>query len=310
MFRQVLFIVLLAGAVLACSAGGPSTERPSQSSPAGAKEQARAALARWDVAFAQAGGQGVAFVGELTNQIGNWEELVGSNNKTALMSGLVRPTARLSTDPPPPGQVTWPDGSSRTVRLVSAAQALAEIASSASSPCPECLPLDITDARLAAGLAWTSRGDATVPLWEFSVAGTTVRITRVAVADRISVVPAPWDPNFSPDGVSIESARGAADSRQLEVTFAGAPDRADKPCGVDYSAEAVESEHAVVVIVIGHRNPAAAMCTLVGARRTAVVDLASPLGDRAVLEAREGLPVPLFGLDGACGRAWGFVNGC
>jgi hypothetical protein len=35
------------------------------------------------------------------------------------------------------------------------------------------------------------------------------------------------------------------------------------------------------------------MCTSVGARRTAEVELAAPLGDRAVLEVVQGLPVPV-----------------
>jgi hypothetical protein len=78
------------------------------------------------------------------------------------------------------------------------------------------------------------------------------------------------------------------------VSFVGSPGPASQPCGADYTAEAVESDLAVVVIVTEHRNPGLATCTAVGARRTAAVELASPLGDRAVLEVREGLPVPVL----------------
>jgi hypothetical protein len=131
-------------------------------------------------------------------------------------------------------------------------------------------------------------------MWEFAADGTQVRITRIAVADRISVVPPPWDPNNAPEGLSIDSARSTSGADQLEVTFTGAPERGDQPCGADYTAEAVESNHAIVVIVIPHRNPAPAFCSAVGAFRTAVVNLASPLGDRAVLEVKEGLPVPVL----------------
>lgn len=238
--------------------------------------------------------QGLVFVGELTSQIGDWEESVGENNKIALMSGQVRPTASLSTETPPPGEVRWSDGTSTAVELLSADQGLDEIVKSAESTCSDCRPLEITAARLTSGSVQTSRGPATAPIWEFSVQGTNVKVTRVAVADRISVVPPPWDPNNAPEGISIDSARGKADARQLTVSFVGAPAGGDQPCGADYTAEAVESELAVVVIVIEHRNPAAGACRLVGAERTAVVDLASPLGDRAVLEVKEGLPVPVL----------------
>ena len=66
------------------------------------------------------------------------------------------------------------------------------------------------------------------------------------------------------------------------------------PCGEDYTAEAVESDLAVVVIVA--RHPHAALfeaCSAVGARRTATATLAAPLGDRAVLDLQTGTPVPV-----------------
>ena len=53
------------------------------------------------------------------------------------------------------------------------------------------------------------------------------------------------------------------------------------------------SDPTVVVIVTEHRHGLFEACRLVGATRTAVVDLAAPLGERAVLEVKEGLPVPV-----------------
>ena len=160
--------------------------------------------------------------------------------------------------------------------------------------CSDCRPLEITAARLTSGSVQMSRGPATVPMWEFTVNGSSVKVTRVAVADRISIVPLPWDPNNAPDGMSIETAHGKADARQITVSFGGASGRGDEPCGADYTAEAVESDLAIVVIVIEHRNPLPGACDLVGAMRTAVVDLASPPGDRAVLEIKQGLPVAVL----------------
>lgn len=284
----------IAPIVLAVAACGPIV--PGSSGGAGGDrihQQAQAALASWAGAVHEAK-QGLVFVGELTSQVGDWEEPVGANNKIALMSGAVRAAASLSTATPPPGEVRWADGTSTPARLLSPAQALDEVAKSGDSMCSDCRPLEITAARLTTGTVQMSRGPATVPVWEFTVKGTRVKVTRVAVADRVSVVPLPWDPNNAPDGISIESARGTADARQITVTFVGAPGRGDEPCGSDYTAEAVESDLAIVVIVVEHRNPTPGACSLVGAMRTAVVDLASPLGDRTVLEIKQGLPVAVL----------------
>lgn len=260
------------------------------------RAQAREELARWtDVA---GGMQGIAIVGELTSQIGDWELPVGENNKIALMAGLIRPTASLATEVPAQGTVTWADGTTTTVALLSAAQALDQVVSSSGgSPCSECRPLEVTAARLASGSVQTSRGDATVPMWEFTIRGTTVRITRVAIASATTLGPPPWNPDDTQASVSIESARGTRESTQLTVSFIGAELGADRPCGEDYTTEAVESPLAVVVIVVRQRHVQAddvdVGCSLVGYTRTATVALASPLADRAVLEIKLGIPVPL-----------------
>jgi hypothetical protein len=256
-------------------------------------QQAQAALARWADAAGQAKKGSLVFVGDLTGQVGDWQESDG-DNKSSLMAGDVRPAARFSIEPPPPGEVRWTDGTSVTVDLVSAGQAIDDIAKSAEAPCPECQPIKITGARLTSGSVETSRGPAIAPLWEFTVERSNVKVTRVAVADRITVVPPRWDPNNPAEGIWIRSARGDANTSQLSVAFTGSPGGRAQPCGADYTAEAVESDLAVVVIVTEHRNLAIGACTAVGAERTAAVDLGAPLGDRAVLDIQQGLPVPLL----------------
>jgi len=74
----------------------------------------------------------------------------------------------------------------------------------------------------------------------------------------------------------------------------GAPLPGDQPCGEDYTGDAVESDLAVVVIVTRHAHATfGGGCSAVGADRNAVVTLAAPLGERAVLEVQQGLPVPV-----------------
>ncbi len=261
------------------------------------RQQARDALARWADAVAAAGGQqALIVVGEATSQIGDWELLVGSNNKMVLMAGMVTAAIELSDETPAPAEVHWQDGSVLTLPTISAAQALRDLQAAApEGACPECDGLKVTAAKLTTAQMQTSRGPATVPVWEFSLEGTSVRITRVAIAASatVSVVAPAWDPDDSPVGLSIYEASGTAGGRELTVTFVGSPKPASQPCGVDYEAEAVESETAVVAIIIEHNNPTPGVCEAVGATRTATLRLAAPLGDRALLEVKEGLPVPV-----------------
>jgi hypothetical protein len=91
--------------------------------------------------------------------------------------------------------------------------------------------------------------------------------------------------------LSIDSA--TVQGTTLTAQFVGAPRPATGPCGVDYTAETVESANAVVVIILEHRFSDHEACTAIGGQRTATAQLAAPLGERAVLEVRQGTPVPV-----------------
>jgi hypothetical protein len=293
-FRRLRIVVAVAlAAGLSGCVGAGALPRSNDSERL--HQQAQAALARWDAAVAAAGHSAFVPTGELTSQVGDWEEAVGSNNKMALMSGVVEAAVTLPAETPPDGEVRWQDGTSEAVRLVSAQQALADIKADGVQPCPECVPLQITGAQLTSGSIETSRGKAEAPVWEFTLQGTAVRVTRVAIAARVAVVLPTWNPYDAPVGLSIESATGSVGGRQLTVSFTGAQASADQACGADYSAEAVESSTAVVVIVTEHRHNGGVgeFCTDEGYRRSAEVELPAPLGDRAVLEVKEGRPVPV-----------------
>ena len=257
------------------------------------ERQAHTALTRWADAVAAAGGPSpVVLVGDLTGQIGDWELEVGDNNKSALYAGMVEAPDGLPGEQPPDGEVRWPDGTTATVPVLSAQQAVAAIRDTATAPCGDCSMMQITAATLTNESIETSRGPATGPVWEFTLQGTAVKVTRVAIADPVAVVPPPWDANNPAVGLAIDSATGTVGGSELTVDFVGAPDPGDTPCGEDYTTEAVESDLAIVVIVIRHPNmPLFGACSAVGARRTATVELAAPLGDRAVLDVQQGLPV-------------------
>jgi hypothetical protein len=259
-------------------------------------KQADAALARWAAGVEAAGGkQDFVPTEGMTGQVGDWEVDVGDNNKPALMAGLVDAAIQLPDAVPPAGEIRWNDATTKTVATISAAQALRELHAASEGSCPECKPLQVIGARMSTAKVQTSRGPAPARAWEFVLNGTTVLVTRIAVAARrgVSVEPPPWDANNPPSGLRIDSATGTIGGPQLTVSFIGAPDGADKPCGADYAAEAVEADLAVVIIVTAHSNPFPGACRAVGAVRTATAALARALGDRAVLDVMEGRPVPV-----------------
>jgi hypothetical protein len=257
--------------------------------------QARALLDRWADAVAAAGGPPWFYVspGFESRPIGDWENGdFGGNAKIALLAGSLVAAAQLSDATPPPGEVRWADGVTRSLPLMSANDALEALKAGGNHQCGDCQPLTVTGATLSAADVTTSRGQATVPVWEFALQGTAVRVMRVAVAPSAT----PMLTSKAGVGMRVESATGIRAGRELTVTVAGSPGPASQPCGADYTGEAVESDLGVVVIVHEHRyapdpNASPIACAAIGAMRTVTVQLASPLGDRAVLDPSEGLPV-------------------
>lgn len=283
--RQLAFAIVTAALLSGCQTG-PSADDVSR-----LHQQAQAALARWADAVSAAGGQPqVVLVGELTGQIGDWELAVGDNNKRALMAGMVAASSALPDAPPPPGEVRFQDGTTVTVPLLPALDALVTIGANTSGPCTDCAMLLVTAARLTSAPIQTTRGPATAPVWEFTVQGTAVKVTRVAIANPVTVAPPP-DSGDAQIGIVIDSASGSVSGRELTVAFVGSPRPGDQPCGEDYTGEAVESDLAVVPIVYRHPHVTLGGCTAEGARRTAQIELGAPLGNRAVLDVQRGLPV-------------------
>ncbi len=288
------------GAAIVLAVGLSACSRPATANgdPAKVQQEAQAALARWDAAVAAAGGDpAFVAVGELTLMIGDdWgpDQQFGYNAKVALMASDFEAAVSLPAETPPDGQVKWQDGGTKTVGLISAQQAMADMKAegAAAGPCKDCVPLKVTGAQVTTGNYETARGPVVAPAWEFTLEGTPVKIQRIAVSHLVEVVPPAFDQNNPAQGISIRSATGTAGGLTLTVTFEGAPADAGGSCGSDYTAQAVESKTAVVVIVTEHPNFGLSLgCTAVGAFRTADATLAAPLGNRTVLEVTQGMPV-------------------
>jgi hypothetical protein len=262
--------------------------------------QAAAVLDRYAAAVAAAGGKpSFAVVGERARQLGDWEPEVGSNGKIALMAGALETTVPLPRTTPPATTVRWPDGTSETVELVDAQAALDAIRSPRAASC-ECQPLRVTAAHLTSRSTATTRGTTEIPVWEFTLEGTQVRVTAVALKGPPAVAVPIVDPGFYL--IEAMQATVRADGRTMIVHFAAGPGPGQSACVYAYDGEAVESTLAVVLLL--HEHP----CwwgnlplprTAAAYFRTAEARLATPLAGRAVLEARFGQPVKVVFSDSA-----------
>src|SRR5450759_3780665 len=287
----LLAVVGLIIGVSGCTAGAPA----SSAQVAELHRQAQAALARWDAsAAAGAGGSGFVLVGESTLMVGgDWgPNIDGGNAKMAWYAGLFVAATPLPSEAPTDATIQWQDGTTHAVPVISAEQALADLKAAGVSPCPECTPLQIIGARLTTATFQSSRGPAQAPAWEFSLQDTDVKLDQIAVASQLAA-PAVPTPNHQASGPAVaqpwvgppvQNATVDASGMTLTVAVVGAEYGADKPCGSDYTAEAVESDTGVVVIVYEHRNTLPAACSAVGAFRTVQVTLAKPLGHRTLID--------------------------
>jgi hypothetical protein len=255
-------------------------------------QQAVDALSRWDTAVSAFTEPVIVPVGEPYGLIGGSDSAAAKYQKSAY-NGLFSIAQDLPTNPAATGTVTWADGQTAQLPALSADDAWTAAPKAMPGSCADCATLQITDAKLVTGTVQTTRGPVTMPLWAYHLAGDTVWLTVPAVTlPQPDPTPPEWDSAHPPAGMSIDVARGSVTGRTLTVIFVGAKGGADQPCGVDYTGEAVESAAAVVVVLHEKHHPGNEICNAMGFVRQTDVTLKSPLGERAVLENRQGLPVP------------------
>jgi hypothetical protein len=193
----------------------------------------------------------------------------------------------------PDGVVTWPDGSTMKVPVLSEAQAFNAMKTNNGGKCPSCLttPLDVTAAKPATLLVGTSRGTAAVPAWAFTLQGVSTPAIQAALPPGSYVTPdsygAPAE-KVGPLGksfVGVGNATPSADGRTLTLTLFGGE------CNTSWGGLVAEFGGAVVVggwLFDSHPDQA---CSAVGVLTKVTVHLAKPLGDRVILDAVSGQPV-------------------
>ncbi|MGN9808125.1 hypothetical protein ACTMSW_02035 [Micromonospora sp. BQ11] len=234
------------------------------------------------------------------------------DTKTAFGAGWYRDQIALPATVPANGTVRFPDGT-LTVPLVSAAEAYRQLDQGDPPPCdgrpkapntppagatggpddavnsPEtaCVPLTVTAVKLGTVSLRTSRGQADVPAWLFTVEELTAPVARVAVApEAVTAVPEPTAPAESvpPELVGANGLLAVDDAKLTWQIGVGECDTGITP---------LVREDERVVVVGGGVVRSTGICreSLRLVPVTATLD--APLGGRPVLDALTGRPLLL-----------------
>jgi hypothetical protein len=199
------------------------------------------------------------------------------------------------TGPPPSGApagtVTWADGSTMRVPVLSEARVFSALTSS--RECPGCVttPLAVTAARPVTLDVATSRGRASVPAWAFTLKGVQTPVIEAALPPGSYATPYSYGSpaeRLGPVGsafVGATYARTSADGRTLTL------DLPASPCDATWGGLVAETGGVVVIGGWVHDPDPDEPCAAMLVTRTATVRLAAPLGSRLVLDAATGQPV-------------------
>ncbi|MET9732084.1 hypothetical protein ABZZ79_15945 [Streptomyces sp. NPDC006458] len=182
------------------------------------------------------------------------------------------------------GEVAWDDGRSLTLPMMDARETLAKLDRDSGGG-PE---LVVTGARLGTMKMVTSRGPATVPAWLFTLDGYDTPLKRVALNPSEQPEP-PIGPAADTPSNELwplqQLMRTSRDGRSVTV-LAGHGSCDDGP-----AAEVLETDGSVVLSG-WIRDPGDGPCTADLKLTEVTVKLAGPVGDRVLLDAFTGRPVP------------------
>ncbi|MCX4575961.1 hypothetical protein OHB41_22750 [Streptomyces sp. NBC_01571] len=196
---------------------------------------------------------------------------------------------------PAEGKVRWRSGAPPVLPLTGAREAYGSVARGGNDG-PH---LTVTGARQGVMTLATSRGPATVPAWLFTLEGYDTPLKRAAVAPS-KLPPPPIGPQREVSTSELAPLAGpaevAGDGRSVTVT-AGHGTCDDGP-----AVHVLETGGSVVLsaFVTGVRE---GPCASVMLRQKVTVRLAGRLGDRVLLDAFTGRPVP-YGEPNGASPSW------
>ncbi|MEH0422981.1 hypothetical protein [Streptomyces sp. B21-083] len=192
---------------------------------------------------------------------------------------------QLPTTAPEKGQVKWAGGGSLTFPLLDARRTYTTLGRNSS---PEAPHLTVTGAKLGEMAITTGRGPATVPAWLFTLEGYDEPLKRVAV--NPSKLPK------SPIGQLRESPTELYElQRMVDVSEDGRTVTVvaqHGTCDDGPRVQALETDGSVVLSATVAGGNYDGACAAVMLEKKVKVTLDRPLGNRIVLDAYMGRPVP------------------
>lgn len=284
----------IAGGLAIVAGGGAAVPGSGSDEPPAAQvEQAYKAIAHWQDAVRT---NPVLTVIPALQQVGQWEPGLAAKYAPVLAARNFRAPANLDRTPQAQSSVTWATGDVRPTGVLSAFGTFNVMTSSASR-CHPCTPLVITGATRTTMNVQTTRGLATVPAWRFSLQGTQVQVLQSALPIP-NVKRIPHDSQRRIHFIHLDRSVVQPDDQTITAEFVGARHPGSEVCGEDYTATAVETDDAVVIIVTTLPKPSGGSgreqaCNTMGWPRTAEVRLRAELGGRPVIQLGDGVPARL-----------------
>ncbi len=221
-------------------------------------------------------------------QVGAWTDPAGSEQPYLFALNDRRITSRIdlsSTPQVPLPAPRWADGRPVPVSPLPLRDTFNRLLAGGCRGCAgrvKLKPLTVTGASPSTMRVRTTRGPAVLPAWRFTFAETRVQALEAAV--DVPMAAASNSTTSIPPMSSVDRVTVAADGRNLTASFMTVP------CGQRYAGYAVESDHAVGIVVVAS-NPSNRNCAAPAGLSRVTVHLAAPLKDRVVIETVRGSAV-------------------
>lgn len=279
-------VALSAVSMLALS--GCGSQAPASSDTDMLAERAQQVAAAWDGSAAAAARR------DLYDPVGEETQLPESGlrskaDKQAYKDRNFILRGKLPDSGPKEGPITWSGGRSSTRPLMGAAESYKTLTDTRVDGKPH---LTVTGVKLDKMRVATSRGPATVPAWAFTLDGYASPLKRAAAIPS-KLPPSPIKATHDIAGYPLNRlVEIAADGRSVTViALHGVCD--DGPM-----VDVLETSGSVVLSasVKGHKD--GGNCTKQARMQQVTAKLERPVGDRVLLDARTGQPVPYKGLRG------------
>ncbi|MGI5428037.1 hypothetical protein [Streptomyces sp. CA-179760] len=270
------------GLVATSGCGGDKGSGGSAAEPAG--DRARQVAAAWDGSpAADAWRAGYHPMGEAVQPPRGGLRSRADKRAWEAQNFVLRGT--LPATWPKHGQVAWANGEALTRPTVGARKTYKDLARAQVDGIPH---LTVTGAKLGEMTLSTSRGPATVPAWLFTLRDYATPLKRAAVSPS-KLPPPPVKPahdlpagRLAPLGRLVDIAD---DGRSVSlIAVHGACD--DGP-----SVDVLETRGSVVFSA-SVKNPESGNCSAQATMKQVEVKLDRPVGDRVLLDAHTGRPVP------------------